>query len=162
MSSFENGRLYLIRNLVNGKGYIGQTISSISKRFSQHLTDAKRGSNFALHIAMRKYGVKNFSIIEIASCDIQFLNSLEEFLIVYFGTDANKGHGYNMAKGGHGNSGWHHSEETKLKIAHSKRGSKQTSEHIERAAAGKRGKRYRSFKNEPKLLRASGRRIYVK
>jgi predicted nucleotidyltransferase len=55
------GYIYLIRNLLNGKAYIGKTEKSVSLRFSQHKTQSKIGSAYALHAAMRKYGVHNFS-----------------------------------------------------------------------------------------------------
>jgi hypothetical protein len=34
-----NGHIYLIRNLVNGKGYIGQTIQTISAHKGNHPSD---------------------------------------------------------------------------------------------------------------------------
>jgi hypothetical protein len=40
--------VYLITNLINGKDYVGQTIRSISWRFSQHKSSARRGDNLAL------------------------------------------------------------------------------------------------------------------
>ena len=31
------GYIYLIRNTINGKGYVGQTVVSIEQRFSEHV-----------------------------------------------------------------------------------------------------------------------------
>ena len=31
-----NGKIYMIRNEVNGKRYIGQTVNSLEERFKQH------------------------------------------------------------------------------------------------------------------------------
>jgi hypothetical protein len=47
------GHIYLIINRVNRKGYVGQTVRSIHKRFVQHKIDARNGSDLALHCALR-------------------------------------------------------------------------------------------------------------
>lgn len=60
------GHIYLIRNLVNGKGYVGKTQVTVAERFRNHKYDAKRGSICPLHRAMRKYGVECFSVVETA------------------------------------------------------------------------------------------------
>lgn len=92
--------IYLIRNLINGKGYVGQTITSVERRFSLHKTGAAKGSRLALHCAMRKYGVQNFSVVELATCDRALLNDLEEHYIKTLGTFIGDGDGYNMTSGG--------------------------------------------------------------
>jgi group I intron endonuclease len=56
------GYVYLITNLVNGKKYVGCTKVSIKQRWEQHRSKAKKNSHFALHAAIRKYGVRNFRI----------------------------------------------------------------------------------------------------
>lgn len=52
--------IYKYTNLINGKVYIGQSISP-NKRYSRHLSEAKRGSTQVFHEAIRKYGIANFS-----------------------------------------------------------------------------------------------------
>lgn len=96
------GKIYLIRNLVNGKGYVGQTTRSLVFRFNQHKYQANNGSEGALHRAMRKYGFENFEIKEVASCEGLLLNDLEKHYIKFYGTYAPTGHGYNLTKGGDG------------------------------------------------------------
>lgn len=96
------GKIYLIRNLVNGKGYVGQTVQSVYFRFGQHKYSAKRGSKTALHKAMRKYGFENFEVKTVASSDTLLLDDLEKHYIKFFGTYAPKGHGYNLTEGGDG------------------------------------------------------------
>jgi group I intron endonuclease len=59
------GIIYLIRNRINGKGYVGQTIQTMRKRWSLHKSEAKRGTDFAICRAIRKHGVANFSIEEL-------------------------------------------------------------------------------------------------
>ena len=113
----KKGYIYLIRNLLNGKAYIGKTEKSVSLRFSQHKTQSKIGSAYALHAAMRKYGVHNFSIVEIASCEIHQLNDLEKHFIAVYETFAPLGRGYNLTLGGEGQSGLVHSGETRSKLS---------------------------------------------
>lgn len=114
------GHIYLIRNLVNGKGYVGQTVTLVPRRFDRHRYSANRGSGDALHRAMRKYGVENFSVTEVLSCDPLLLNDLERHYIRFYGTHAVLGHGYNLTEGGDGSPGSVPTTEQreKMSIAH--------------------------------------------
>lgn len=67
--------VYKITNLINNKIYIGLTTKPHLTRFKEHKQLSKR-SNYAIHQAMRKYGVDNFKIDIIESC-----NSLEDLVI---------------------------------------------------------------------------------
>jgi group I intron endonuclease len=96
------GKIYLIRNRINGKGYVGQTIKSLRIRFNEHKYKAKQGSNCALHKAIRKHGVENFEIKEVVSCETVLLDDLEKHYIKFYGTYAPAGHGYNLTEGGDG------------------------------------------------------------
>ncbi len=111
------GHIYLIRNLVNGKGYVGQTTFAVARRFAKHKENLRAGQDTALYRAMRKYGVNNFSVQEIVSCDPLLLNDLEKHYIKFYGTLSFKGHGYNMNEGGDSapriKGTWHHTEEWK-------------------------------------------------
>lgn len=56
--------IYVIRNKVNDKVYIGQTSQSVKERFNQHKkpsTIKKRGS-YKIYNAMQKYGIENFYV----------------------------------------------------------------------------------------------------
>lgn len=64
--------IYKIKNTINNKVYIGQTILPLNVRWNVHKTDS-RNSDYPLYRAMRKYGKENFSIEVIAIC-----NSIEE------------------------------------------------------------------------------------
>ena len=58
------GKVYKITNIVNNKVYIGQTIQSLSTRFSRHKqTKEMRCPHLAN--AIDKYGVNNFTIEQI-------------------------------------------------------------------------------------------------
>ena len=123
-------RIYLIRNLLNGKGYVGQTRGSVATRFCRHRASANAGSDLAIHRAMRKYGNENFRVEVLDSCDSQSqLNELEQYYIKLFGTLAPLGHGYNMTPGGDGLSGFTMSLESKLKMSLAKKGKRLSEEH---------------------------------
>ena len=67
-------KVYVIRNTVNPKMYIGSTTCTLSKRMVQHRSDAKTarpGYEFPLYVAMREHGIDKFYIELLAdfSCE---------------------------------------------------------------------------------------------
>lgn len=91
------GYIYKITNNINGNVYIGQTTGTIEKRFNEHKRDAIKGCQYALHRAMRKYGIDNFSIEEIEECLAEELNDREIYWISFYDSYYQ---GYNMTIGG--------------------------------------------------------------
>ena len=118
------GRIYLIRNWVNGKGYVGKTVYSLAHRWSGHKASTKAGVDSLIYRAMRKYGIENFSIVEAIRCDESLLNDAEKHYIKFYGTHCNEGHGYNMTDGGEGALGYEHTSENLLKMSEIKLGKK--------------------------------------
>lgn len=93
-----DGFIYIIRNSVNGKIYIGQTRTTIDQRWHEHLRHAEYG-NCVINRAMRKYGVDKFSIEILETCDREILDEREMYYIdKYNSTDSNIG--YNVSIGG--------------------------------------------------------------
>lgn len=92
--------IYLIRNNVNNKVYIGQS-KDIEKRWSDHLSLGKTSSksksannNYPLYRAMKKYGVENFSITILEETDdYSQLDSIENKYIEEYGAITD---GYNQ------------------------------------------------------------------
>jgi group I intron endonuclease len=99
------GQIYIIRNEVNNKAYIGKTTRTITLRFNEHLNAAKNGSQCPIHAAIRKYGQENFSIACLAQGTGNRLNELEKRFIVEHHTSV-RDHGYNLTDGGDGTSGF--------------------------------------------------------
>jgi group I intron endonuclease len=130
-SSFKKGYVYLIKNLVNGKCYVGQTVKSVKKRTKEHFRAARNGSGYAIHKAIRKYGEGAFSINLLVTCDASILDTLERYFIKSYGTSIFSGSGYNMTLGGGATSGWSPSEETRRKISDANKGKPQRPEHTE-------------------------------
>ena len=97
-----DGKVYLIFCWVTLKVYVGQTIQGIEARFKQHCRDKRDKAMVSKPI--RKYGKDKFSVIQIDSANnYEDLNKKEIFWIDYFDA-TNKEFGYNLSKGGTGNS----------------------------------------------------------
>lgn len=93
-----DGFIYIIRNTINNKVYIGQTRTSVSQRWAEHLRHARYGEQ-VINRAMRKYGVDKFYIETLEICDIKYLDEREIYYIdLYNSTD--KSRGYNVSIGG--------------------------------------------------------------
>jgi len=94
--------IYIVRNVLNGKVYIGQTRQSLSARRRAHLFEARNGSRSYFHAALRAHGTEAFVFEEIVHCFTgrqEDLNNLEKLLIAdYAATSA--AHGYNLTTGG--------------------------------------------------------------
>lgn len=93
-----NGFIYIIKNTVNSKVYIGQTRTSVDQRWKEHLRHAQYGDQI-INRAMKKYGVDKFYIETLEICDISILDEREIYYIdLYDSTDKSKG--YNVSIGG--------------------------------------------------------------
>ena len=89
--------IYKIENLINHKVYIGQSIN-IFRRWKDHMRNLKNNKQTHLYLAMKKYGIENFSF-EIIK-ETYDRDYWEMFLIqIYHATD-NK-FGYNVCSGGY-------------------------------------------------------------
>ena len=113
--SVEKGRIYKITNKENGLIYIGCTISSLDKRFKEHLSRCFT-SNYKskLYNSMKKYGQENFTIELIEECDFNFIYETEKKYIDQYNSYNN---GLNATIGGEGCLGYVHSPEMRVKIS---------------------------------------------
>ena len=113
------GSIYTIRNKVNGKYYVGQTVFTVESRWNAHIN---KFSNSAIHAAICKYGKDNFEFTEVCSArseeDLNFLEILFIKNLRAFGKS-----GYNMTFGGDASSG-RFTEEVRLKMRLAKLGKK--------------------------------------
>ncbi|MBR1679551.1 MAG: GIY-YIG nuclease family protein [Bacilli bacterium] len=97
------GSIYIMKNFVNGKYYVGQTIQSSQERFSQHIREAyaedRREYNYCISRAIRKYGKEAFDFAVLADqVPIEMLDIVEEHYIdMYMTTDPK--YGYNVSVG---------------------------------------------------------------
>ena len=147
------GVIYLIRNEVNGKIYIGQTTKSFDERYRNDI--AKNTANEHLKRSIKKHGIDNFYIDK--QFDVAYskeeLDKLEDMYIkMYETTNSNKG--YNKKFGGsHGKwtdetrkkiseaqKGKKYSRETRNKLSEMKKGKKLSKEHRKKLSEARKGK----------------------
>jgi group I intron endonuclease len=98
-------QIYLIRNTINGKIYIGKTTGTLRRRWFEHMRDARLGKQRYLCQAIRKYGVAAFTIEALHEniASLAELNQLEREMIKMYGS-CNSAIGYNLTTGGDGNT----------------------------------------------------------
>lgn len=93
------GYIYKITNTLNDKVYIGQTIKTVQKRFTQHKNNSNKEyfSQIVLYKAFNKYGIENFICEEIEEVPNEKLDEREKYWIEYYDSYFN---GYNSTLGG--------------------------------------------------------------
>jgi len=110
------GFIYILRNKINEKCYVGQTQQSVRERFNHHLYTCRHRNNMPISRAINKYGRDNFemSFFYVENCN---LDSVESETILLLDSINN---GYNLESGG--NKHKKLSGETKSKISQSLKG----------------------------------------
>lgn len=75
--------VYQIRNLVNGKVYVGSAGVSIKKRWKDHVRDAnnKKHHSISFQRAWDKYGQDNFAFEVLARCPKEYCIKLEQWFL---------------------------------------------------------------------------------
>ena len=111
--------VYIYRNTINQKIYVGKTAFNLRKRHLEHLAQVRAGDDSYFHRALRKYGPEKFDL-----CLVTFARSDEEaaelekvFIQRYRATDSK--FGYNLTLGG---DGLVPSEATRIKLRAARRG----------------------------------------
>jgi len=96
--------VYKITNIINNKIYIGQTITTIKKRWDSHIrASCLDKPTMLISLAIKKFGLEYFSIEEIdRSKNINDINIKEIYWINFYNSRHND-IGYNVSRGG-GNS----------------------------------------------------------
>lgn len=111
----KKGKIYKITNTKNDLVYIGCTISSLDKRFVEHLSRCfKSNYKSKLYNSIKKYGQENFNIELIEECELGDMYEIEKKYILQYNS-YNKG--LNSTIGGEGCLGYTHSEEIRKKIS---------------------------------------------
>lgn len=93
------GYIYYCKNLINNKGYVGQTCRTLEERKREHLRHLD-GEKVIFHSALLKYGTNNFEWTVLEECENSALNEREIFWIKEKNTHFKDGYGYNMNYGG--------------------------------------------------------------
>ena len=94
--------IYMIKNMINGKVYIGQAVN-IDKRWHDHINElnGNRHNNKHLQRAWNKDGANNFIFNIVEECPKDELNDREIYYIAQYKAH-NMKYGYNKTYGGEG------------------------------------------------------------
>lgn len=105
--------IYLWKNLINGKVYIGQT-----QNFYKRMCQYKNGNDKDRVIgkALNKYGFDNFDISIIEECPIDKLGEREQYWMDYYHS-YDVGVGYNICREAGTTRGYRHTDEAKKKMS---------------------------------------------
>jgi group I intron endonuclease len=148
------GYIYIIKNKINNKCYIGQTIEKdVNTRWKGHIRRLNTDGCPALYGAFRKYGLEQFDFKIICICFDEACDELEIQYISKFNSIAPNG--YNLESGGNKNkvfpetcnkisislTGKKHSEERKLKNSNSQKGKKHTEKSKIKMSESRKGKK---------------------
>ena len=111
--------IYYIRNIINDKLYIGQSID-VYTRLSRHKTDLRSGRDSKhLQKSYNKYGEDNFEFMLLVECQVNDLDFLEKYYIAEWNTQ-DEDFGYNLDGGG--SKSRFMSEETKILMSKTRMG----------------------------------------
>lgn len=151
------GYIYLIRNTVNGKVYVGQTTTTPAERWVKHLTNrAEKAKKYPLYKALQKYGVEAFAFTVLTTAwDRTTLDLKERILIRAYCAMGSKG--YNCRGGGF--AGGRLSPETKAKIGAANRGRVRTPEMCASLAARNLGRKHSEESKAKRSAKAIGRKM---
>jgi len=128
------GTIYVLQNKVNGKCYVGQTIGNVPSRIKNH-----QESKYPMGMAVRKYGAKNFEVTKYGDIRIEWLDWAEREMIKYH--NCLVPYGYNISLGGNNPMrGRKHTEESKIKMSHARKGILLSEEHKRKLSEAHKGK----------------------
>ena len=127
--------VYMHTNKINGKKYIGITSQRPKKRF----LNGKGYQRQVLGKAVKKYGWENFEtqILFDGISEAEAKQKEIELIAEHKTTDPTIG--YNIAMGGDGTIGYHHTEKAKQKMHDAKAGKPLTDEHKRKISEANKG-----------------------
>lgn len=128
--------IYILRNKINLKIYVGQT-NNLKRRLSRHKNEAfVKLNNKPLYQSIRKHSLDNFEMIEIEQHLKEEIDEAEQFWVAFFQSNKRE-FGYNLTAGGSLYNktvvikprtptmlGKHHTPETKQRMSEDRKGEK--------------------------------------
>lgn len=113
--------IYMIKNQVNGKKYIGQSVDIFDRNYHERRNMERghihaSGKNKYFDRAIQKYGAESFTFSVLEECSADMLDEREIYYIKKYNTLAPNG--YNLTKGGKsGTPGYKFTDEQKQKLS---------------------------------------------
>lgn len=153
--------IYRTTNIVNGKTYIGKHF-----RLPQESDNTYLGSGVLIMRGIKKYGKKNFKKeILIDSIEKESDANIQEIQMIADERAQGKAE-YNIAIGGNGARGYHHTEEAKAQMSAKRKGyvwSEEAKRKLSASITGRKisedQKRQISIKNKGKTSWAKGKKL---
>ena len=104
-----NGNIYIIKNKINNKVYIGKTFNTLTTRFNTHIRDSRKvkNDNRKFYKAIRKHGEENFYIEllkdnikeeDISNVEIEYIKHYDSYYNGYNSTIGGDGRTYKNIK----------------------------------------------------------------
>jgi group I intron endonuclease len=89
--------IYLIKNIINNKVYIGSTGKSFKQRYTQHKSKLTKGKHGTPHLqnAWDKHGSENFEFSIVEICDEDIIIKETEYISKYDACNRDKGYNNN-------------------------------------------------------------------
>ena len=141
--------VYLIKNKLTGKVYVGSSSSSIKERWRTHARDLRKCKHHSSHLqyAWNKYGEDSFEWKVLEECNPEKCLEREQYYINHYNS-SNKEFGYNLLPFAGSSFGSKTSDETKSKISAAKTGHKFSEEHKRKISEALKG---RIFSQESRI-----------
>ena len=114
--------VYVIRNIANGKRYVGSATRTFRQRWRSHLSMLRLGvhGNIRLQRAWNKYGEVSFTFEVCEATLPEHAVACEQTMIDFYQSTSQQ-HGYNIAPNAGSSRGVTRSKETRAKIAENSR-----------------------------------------
>jgi group I intron endonuclease len=140
--------IYIIRNMENGKVYVGQSVD-IENRKVNHFSKLRRGTHANLHLmsSCKQSGLSNFEFRILEETPENMLDIRECAWVEYYKSNQAQ-FGYNSETGGHANK--HLSVEHRQKISAVLKGRIRSDEHKKNLSISNRGIKHGPFSKEAK------------
>lgn len=115
--------VYLLTCLVNGKVYVGKTMTTVSRRWLNHVSVAKNPRTY-ISRAIAKYGAEAFTVETLCEAESESQLSFYECLFISALNSMNSTWGYNLTAGGEGTTGRKMSDAQRQKMSKDRTGKK--------------------------------------
>lgn len=145
--------IYLLKNTVNGKLYVGQSVHT-GRRWHEHKKSAARGDKSPLYDSIRKYGRDAFEFVVVEVCDPLQLDEREAYWFGIYDV-RNPDNGYNLLPAGQ--NGRVMDAATRERMSKYMRGRKHAPETVEKMRVASTGRTHSAATKRKQALAHVGK-----